>query len=449
VKERWSGVLKRLALAVVVLACAYGAAMLWGSLRLRAAYRDLEAAGRPMLASELIPKKVSDPENAALLYQAAALCLKAQPAGEEGQNALLEIRTLTSEEPVSNAVERATQLDQLLATDAVRRAVELVAEGAKRPHCRYELDYARGAEMVVPHFSDLWGLTAAVCGYAWRQAEIGDSDGAWKTTLAAVLLADALRHEPLIDSQLVRMKQAGIVCGHIQRMADAVTPDAKDAAAISEALTAFEAREPFVRGLDGERIFSGEWVYGQSAADVTTLMSSGGCLHHASFTPRAVMVVAGCISMPALKVGHAEYLRAMQAYAECAEEGASIAEDDFCDRLIEGLPWYALNARVLVPAHSTVGRRQVEMESVARVTRVGLQVLRIRATGGTWPVSLEAAGVAEADRRDPFTGGDLVYKVEGGGFVLYSLGPDQRDDGGTPRKEYDDSGYDIVWRHSL
>lgn len=50
-KERWSGVLKRLALAVVVLACAYGAAMLWGSLRLRAAYRDLEAAGRPMLAA--------------------------------------------------------------------------------------------------------------------------------------------------------------------------------------------------------------------------------------------------------------------------------------------------------------------------------------------------------------------------------------------------------------
>jgi hypothetical protein len=449
VKERWSGVLKRLALAVVVLACAYGAAMLWGSLRLRAAYRDLEAAGRPMLASELIPKKVSDPENEALLYQAAALCLKAQPAGEEGQNALREIRWLASEESVSNAVEQAAQLDELLATDPVRRAVELVAEGAQRPHCRYELDYSRGAEMVLPQITDLRGLTAAVCAYARRQAKNGDTEGAWKTTLTALRLTEARRDEPVLISQLVRMSQAGIVCRHIQRMADAATPSAKDSAAISEALAALETLEPFVRSIDGERIFFGEWAFNQPLWRLVGLGMIGCEGGMPSSANRASIHVIDFALRSVMDAGHAEYLRVMQALAVRAEGEFSSDDRNLGDAIGNALPWYAIHARLLVPAVSRSKIRQVEMESVARVTRVGLQVLRIHATGGTWAASLEAAGVAEADRRDPFTGGDLVYKVEGGGFVLYSLGPDQRDDGGTPRKQDDDSGYDIVWRHSL
>jgi len=49
---------------------------------------------------------------------------------------------------------------------------------------------------------------------------------------------------------------------------------------------------------------------------------------------------------------------------------------------------------------------------------------------------------------DPFTGKDMVYKQAGDGFILYSVGYDLKDNGGTalqPRGRAEPSG-DIVWR---
>ena len=37
--------------------------------------------------------------------------------------------------------------------------------------------------------------------------------------------------------------------------------------------------------------------------------------------------------------------------------------------------------------------------------------------------------------QDPFVGRDLVYKAGDPDFLLYSLGPDRRDDGGQPLPE--------------
>jgi hypothetical protein len=60
-------------------------------------------------------------------------------------------------------------------------------------------------------------------------------------------------------------------------------------------------------------------------------------------------------------------------------------------------------------------------------------------------------GLLRADTTDPFTGKPLVYRRTECGFVLYSLGPDQHDDGGTPRPRVSspqaqgDQGWDLVW----
>ena len=49
--------------------------------------------------------------------------------------------------------------------------------------------------------------------------------------------------------------------------------------------------------------------------------------------------------------------------------------------------------------------------------------------------------------RDPFTGKDYVYRRKDTGFVVYSLGENLKDDGGTSHKEMGWKGdYDIVWR---
>ena len=47
--------------------------------------------------------------------------------------------------------------------------------------------------------------------------------------------------------------------------------------------------------------------------------------------------------------------------------------------------------------------------------------------------------------KDPFTGKDYVYKKGDGGFIVYSVGENLKDDGGIPRERKRLKDYDIVW----
>jgi hypothetical protein len=56
------------------------------------------------------------------------------------------------------------------------------------------------------------------------------------------------------------------------------------------------------------------------------------------------------------------------------------------------------------------------------------QLMIARAKTGSFPSSLPVYG---KDSEDPFTGKRLVYRPSASGFLLYSLGPNEKDDGGS------------------
>jgi hypothetical protein len=64
-----------------------------------------------------------------------------------------------------------------------------------------------------------------------------------------------------------------------------------------------------------------------------------------------------------------------------------------------------------------------------------LRVRAYRLRRGTLPASLAEAGVPRDMRTDPYTGGELKYQPAAGAFLLYSVGPNLRDDGGIPLPE--------------
>jgi len=47
---------------------------------------------------------------------------------------------------------------------------------------------------------------------------------------------------------------------------------------------------------------------------------------------------------------------------------------------------------------------------------------------------------------DPFSGKDFIYKRQGKGFILYSIGQNLKDDGGIEPSKNDRDKGDIVWR---
>jgi hypothetical protein len=71
----------------------------------------------------------------------------------------------------------------------------------------------------------------------------------------------------------------------------------------------------------------------------------------------------------------------------------------------------------------------VRPEAQRQLTLGMLTLARERADKGAYPEALPAGLM------DPFSGQALVYRREGAGYVLYSVGPDGKDDGGVEKTE--------------
>ncbi|NOT00071.1 MAG: hypothetical protein HOP29_05545 [Phycisphaerales bacterium] len=93
-------------------------------------------------------------------------------------------------------------------------------------------------------------------------------------------------------------------------------------------------------------------------------------------------------------------------------------------------------------------------ETIARVsaTRLGallvLRVFQFKQASGQFPDSLDQLGsTAEVSalREDPYTGNDFVYVRTRDGFLLYSLGPDKKDDAGRAYLPQSVAGDLVFW----
>ena len=72
------------------------------------------------------------------------------------------------------------------------------------------------------------------------------------------------------------------------------------------------------------------------------------------------------------------------------------------------------------------------IEAIMLTSRAGLACRLYKSRTGLYPASLEelVPGILTEVPIDPFTGKPFVYRREGEGFIVYSLGSNQKDDGG-------------------
>jgi hypothetical protein len=72
------------------------------------------------------------------------------------------------------------------------------------------------------------------------------------------------------------------------------------------------------------------------------------------------------------------------------------------------------------------------LEATILASRTGLACRLYKNRTGQYPENLEALvpGILKDVPVDPFTGKPLIYRREGEGFIVYSLGSNERDDGG-------------------
>jgi hypothetical protein len=440
-RKRAVKILTGIGIAVVVLGVIYAVGVAVSTAKLRKAYAALQKDTRPIRPVDIIPPTVPDAENAALLYRSAILLLKAQPADQES---LLGRLGDLSDAFVKESLdaEKRAELERLLNQRVVDNALSIVTQGARRHSCRFDLDYKAGFNMLLRHLPELRYLLFILSAKARLEAQAGRSDAAWDLALTQLRFADALRNEPLLISQLVRVASIRISCQTIQRICEIAPPSPEQYRSIEGLLSDYDDRGPLVLALDGERILCGEWTFNllnhESAEALRPFANNESGLGD-------ILLNLYSFCKPLLLADHAAYLRIMLDYTQSALRPYSPNEARAMDKKIGQMRNHLhVVTAMIVPAIGRVKEVYCEMLAQTRITRAGLALLQEKKAQGAFPQTLDSLKLK--DLNDPFSDGPLHYQPSSNGFALYSVGPDQKDNNGSPKQKNQKTDWDIVWQ---
>lgn len=440
-KKRLVRILTAVAVVIVALGIIYAIAVAISAAKLRRAYAELEKAGRPMRSADVIPPEIPDAENAALLYQSAALLLKAQPAPQKSEDQkdkdLLSYLGSLSTPLVDGTIEpnELVELEQWIGQDVVSQALSIVQQGAQRPGCRFEQNY-NPLFAHNPSLLDLRGLTRLLDAKTRLEARAGRPANAWELAWVQLKLADALRQDPTLISQLVRMAMIRLSCDTIQTLCRSAAPDKQQSQALSELLLPLDDIQPVIHAIDGERLLMGEALFNTPKRQLWGELR--GYVSENSMPDFFYWFLFHRITFrPSFLADHAAYLRIMNDY--CGVIARPYSPDDAKE---PGLGGHMTN--ILVPAMYRI--KEIHLEDMARIriTLVGLALLQYRKAHGSFPPALDALGLKGLF--DPFSDQPLRYQAEGNGFLLYSIGKDQKDNDGAAKQPKQKTDYDVVWQ---
>jgi len=441
-RKRTVKILKIIAIILVVLSLIYAIAVGISAAKLRRAYADLEKDGRPMKQADVIPPEVPDTENAALLYESAALLLKAQPAPEGNLQVYLGG---LSDKFIKETIDpdKLAELQRLINQDVVTQALSIVEQGTQRRSCRFDHDYNAGINMLMPSLSHLRRLAFILSAKARLEARAGNLDNAWNMARIQLKLADALLNEPILVSQLVRIASIRFSCRTIRELCEIAPPNEQQYRSIKELLASLDDIAPLVRAIDGERLLFGEWAFNLPKHELYKINSDDEYLED---TPGIIyrLIILRATFKPLFLADRAAYMRFMHKSIQLMEEPYSLDQEDIVQMEIEETHY--MMTKILAPAIFRV--KDIYCQTIAglRITRAGLALLQYKQSRNALPETLEALNIENIE--DPFLAKPLIYKPQGQDFILYSVGPDEKDNDGSPKEKKQEKDWDIVWSYT-
>jgi hypothetical protein len=274
-------------------------------------------------------------------------------------------------------------------------------------------------------------------------AQKGDAKGSLRSGRAIINAARSLDDEPMIISHLIRIAGVGVAAGAIERTLAQGEPPPEDLASLQKLLELEEAHATLLVALRGERaiqhrLFTG-LVNGSLDLDGVPGGPSGGGLTRA-FT--------GWMQKGMARREHPEMLEMMNRAIDVARlaEHEQAAGEKKLDEALRSLPRNIVLVKLLMPAQSKFAAATRRKTAMVRGLMVLLALERYRRDKGTWPAKLEelTPKLLKKVPLDPYDGKPLRYRRVADGVVVYSVGPDGKDDGGNiDRAKPTDPGTDL------
>ena len=143
------------------------------------------------------------------------------------------------------------------------------------------------------------------------------------------------------------------------------------------------------------------------------------------------------------------YLRLMARKIAAAEKSSWDSREELAeiDRRVEDLSFPHVLTAIILPVFAPVTAKRDSTIAQVGLAQVALALNAYKNEKGEYPESLAQLpkAIEWADLpEDPFSGEDFIYRREGEGFLVYSIGADLEDDNGKAEEDREEG--DIVWR---
>ena len=432
--------------------------------RLRATLKNLAARGWPMTVAQLRAPALPDEQNAALVLNRAFLLM----SGGKTESGALDpaVRELVEYRLGADQAEKDLARLDATAVASLRRKMEAgpvkeilatLHEAALRPAADFRPDYAQGPTLLIPQASQVRNAVRLLCLDAWLKAELGDGAGALAELDDALAVGWSVSNDRLLICFLVACACDNMTIDSLQSVLSRLPPariPEESRAALNRRLAAHRAavKTVLTGALDGERIGLGDWFFDQvlngrmSVPEFHALVSMTGQPEAGRAAARlaetAVIWVYLHPARPLLKADYRFYLETLAAMRESVAE-VPAAGAPWTPWKDPPIPRCAVMTKLILPALGSCLRKGVEWETKLDLAILGLELENAVAANGTYPAELPGGAVRTLD---PFSGKAFVYRPATNSVLLYSVGPDGRDDGGVAKMNATNPGVDLVWR---
>ena len=370
-------------------------------------------AGLPLTPGELARRPpVRAADNAAPLYRKLDALLMARPITQEEAD-IVEGRALKPDASVADIAAAAAFFARR------KDLMDLIHRAAARPDCDFQRDWAN-PWFLTPEFARLRKAARLLSCKANVQMRSGDTLGALRT---CATIGSMARHASSDSCVLGHLCDVAIQTFGIRRMESIVTARPTEAVAmgVQAAMASYRTR-PVAEVMRGEVVMAMVWIamVRKHPAALTQLEGdTGRQTTEAQVRPKL---------SPALLDANAAYLiwyyrlkadALRQPYLVGRRTVSTLQADIDArtsrrDMMIKAA---ALLLPVITPAQDLFARAVAEQGAL----RAMAAALEFRAQHKALPQTL--ASCMKAVPTDPFDGKPMRYRIEGKGFVIYSVGP--------------------------
>jgi hypothetical protein len=328
--------------------------------------------------------------------------------------------------------EAKAQLTAILATN--QTLLELLHSTTALTNSRYPADLTQGFNTLLPHLAKVKGSVQLLAAEALLDASNGDIEKMLAALRAAGAVANSMAEEPLLISQLVRIAVWAIISKRCELILNGATLSDDQLSAMQALFRDGERPYAMARGLGGERA-SGLAVF-MGSKDQNSLFS-GTDPPTLKDRMRASLFVGLLKSTGLLRKDRTYYLDVMATNIAAAEapfpERLTLAQQANAATLSPPSK-LMIFSRMLLPALTRSLQRDGDQTARMRTTQTAIAIERFRhAHNANLPNDLNELVPAYLPSlpTDPFDGKPLRFKHLTSGYVVYSIGSDLRDDGGS------------------